>query len=224
MNLNLNENSVGIYQMSKLACIPVTLVLQYMLFRQTISKDIAITLVPMMIGVGLSTVYDVDANFLGTIYATLAVIATALAQIFTSSKQKSLGCNALQLLYHTSPVIAGGMLLMCPMFDDVDRLMNYVYTPGVIFRILLSCVLALGVNVSNYLVLGMTSPLTYQVLGHVKTIFILILGFVVFSKPVDARQAIGIVLGIASVVVYTELKRRQTATPEAPPKGRSEKV
>lgn len=40
------------------------------------------------------------------VFACLAVVATALAQIFTNTYQKSLDCNALQLLYHTSPYIA----------------------------------------------------------------------------------------------------------------------
>ncbi len=41
-----------------------------------------------------------------TVYASLAVLATSMAQIFTNTYQKSLDCNALQLLYHTSPIIA----------------------------------------------------------------------------------------------------------------------
>lgn len=45
----------------------------------------------------------------------------------------------------------------------------------------ISCLFALGVNISNYLVLGQTSPLTYQVLGHMKTVLIIVLGFVVFK-------------------------------------------
>jgi hypothetical protein len=40
------------------------------------------------------------------VYASLAVLATSMAQIFTNTYQKSLDCNALQLLYHTSPIIA----------------------------------------------------------------------------------------------------------------------
>ena len=44
-----------------------------------------------------------------------------------------------------------------------------------------SCLFALGVNISNYLVLGQTSPLTYQVLGHLKTVLIIVLGFLVFK-------------------------------------------
>jgi solute carrier family 35 protein E3 len=59
-----------------------------------------------------------------------------------------------------------------------------------------SCIFALGVNISNYLVLGKTSPLTYQVLGHMKTVLILILGFTVFKKPVDIRNVIGITIAM----------------------------
>lgn len=55
------------------------------------------------------------------------------------------------------------MLVMCAFFDDMSDFTNFTYTPECVIRIAVSCVFALGVNISNYLVLGMTSPLTYQV-------------------------------------------------------------
>lgn len=91
------------------------------------------------------------------------MVATALAQIFTNTYQKSLDCNAMQLLYHTSPYITLGMLIMCAFFDDLHSFAHYKYTPECVIRIAVSCFFALGVNISNYLVLGKTSPLTYQV-------------------------------------------------------------
>ncbi len=68
-------------------------------------------------------------------FAVCAVIATALAQIFTNTYQKSLDCNALQLLYHTSPIIALGMITMCPFFDDLQKLTNFQYTTPCVARI-----------------------------------------------------------------------------------------
>ncbi len=53
---------------------------------------------------------------------------------------------------------------MCAFFDDMSDFSSFVYTPECVIRIAVSCFFALGVNISNYLVLGMTSPLTYQVL------------------------------------------------------------
>jgi hypothetical protein len=55
------------------------------------------------------------------------------------------------------------MLIMSPMFDDIGLLMQYEFTVGSVSRIACSCALSLVVNVSNYVVLGRTSPLTYQV-------------------------------------------------------------
>jgi len=210
MNLNLAYNSVGFYQLSKLICIPVTLIIQFFVYKSSVSNSVKLTLIPITFGVGYATVYDLEVNLTGVVFATCAVLATAMSQIFTSTYQKSLDCNALQLLHHTSPVIAVGMLAMCPLFDDVYELPNHVYTKGCINRILLSCFFALGVNVSNYLVLGKTSPLTYQVLGHLKTVLILVLGFTIFEKPFDLRNAIGIAIAMIGVVAYTEVGRRQS--------------
>ena len=209
MNLNLSHNSVGFYQLSKLACIPFTLAVQYVAYNQSVSKSVQLTLIPITFGVGYATVYDVDVRFLGLVFATCAVVATSMAQIFTNTYQKSLDCNALQLLHHTAPLISVGMLIMCPFFDDVTALTNFNYSFGCVSRILISCILALGVNISNYLVLGKTSPLTYQVLGHLKTITILFLGFTVFNKPIDMRNVMGITIAMVGVIAYTEVRRRQ---------------
>jgi len=216
MNLNLANNSVGFYQLSKLACIPFTLVVQLIFYKQSVSRAVTLTLVPISFGVGYATIYDLDINVIGMVFAVCAVIATSMAQIFTNTYQKSLDCNAMQLLYHTSPVIALGMLIMCPFFDDVQALWNFQYTTPCVMRIMVSCVFALGVNISNYLVLGKTSPLTYQVLGHLKTVLILVLGFTVFHKPVDLRNLIGIVIAMGGVIAYTEVRRRQTTAPSLP--------
>ncbi len=165
MNLNLAHNSVGFYQLSKLGCIPVTIAIERFFYGKTVPAPVLLTLLPITLGVGIATVNDVSVNLVGTIFAGFAVLFTSLAQIFTSSYQKQLECDALQLLYHSSPLIAGGMFLMIPAFDNVKYLVKTEFSVPLINHVLVSCVLALGVNISNYLVLGKTSPLTYQVLG-----------------------------------------------------------
>jgi len=41
-----------------------------------------------------------------TVFAACAVVSTSMAQILTSTNQKSLNLDALQLLHHTAPIIA----------------------------------------------------------------------------------------------------------------------
>jgi len=112
--------------------------------------------------------------------------------------------------------VAVGMLILCPFFDDIDGLRRYMFTTPTLLRISLSCFFALGVNISNYLVLGKTSPLTYQVLGHLKTVLILVLGFLMFGKEVNMRNLMGIFVAMLGVIAYTEVKRRSPSPSLSP--------
>lgn len=123
------------------------------------------------------------------------------------------------------------MLLLCPIFDDLPALYAFEWTLPVVFDVGISCLLALGVNITNYLVLGKTSPLTYQVVGHLKTIFTISFGILILHHPTNVKNLVGVSaraiayrswystpvgdfrvaqIGIAliGVVSYTEVKRR----------------
>lgn len=86
---------------------------------------------------------------------------------------------------------AGAHVVSSPFYCNVDALICFLLLISLYFHFFIivavvpvlavSCFFALGVNISNYLVLGKTSPLTYQVLGHLKTVLILVLGFTVFN-------------------------------------------
>ena len=66
MNLNLSNNSVGFYQLSKLACIPFTLFVQYVAYNQSVPRSVQLTLIPISVGVGYATIYDLNLNLVGT--------------------------------------------------------------------------------------------------------------------------------------------------------------
>lgn len=62
--------------------------------------------------------------------------------------------------------------------------------------IILSCLIAVSVNFSTFLVIGKTSPVTYQVLGHLKTCLILAFGYTLLHDPFTERNIIGILIAI----------------------------
>lgn len=218
-NLNLAYNSVGFYQLSKLICIPFTIVVQRLVLRTDVSWQVKLTLIPILAGVGLATVHDVSVNPAGTVFGILAIVSTTVAQIFTQHYQKALEANALQLLYVTSPIIFTGMLLMAPFFDPILELSSYELGTSQAMFIAFSALLAFGVNVTNYQVLGKTSPLTYQVLGHLKTVLILFLGYQLFNTPLHDRQGLGVLIAMGGVISYTEVKRRQALVIRSPLKS-----
>jgi hypothetical protein len=50
-----------------------------------------------------------------------------------------------------------------------------------------------------------------QVLGHFKTITILVLGFTLFHAPIIPKNLLGVVVAMAGVIMYTEAKRKGSA-------------
>jgi len=84
------------------------------------------------------------------------------------------------------------LLAIVPVFHDVEVIMNASLSPQLMTHIILSCICALGINVTNYMVLGKTSALTYQVLGHFKTVLILFIGIIVFQTPYNNPEDAGV--------------------------------
>ena len=89
MNLNLKQNSVGFFQMTKLACIPCTLATQYLAGDRFPDGATLATLVPLVGGLYVAEVHDHTVTPLGTLYGAVAVVATVLAQRATASSATS---------------------------------------------------------------------------------------------------------------------------------------
>ena len=75
--------------------------------------------------------------------------------------------------------------------------------------IVLSCVIAVSVNFSTFLVIGTTSPVTYQVLGHLKTCLVLSFGYTLLRDPFTARNILGILVAIFGMALYSYFSVRE---------------
>jgi multidrug transporter EmrE-like cation transporter len=71
------------------------------------------------------------------------------------------------------------------------------------FFIVLSCLISVSVNFSTFLVIGKTSPVTYQVLGHLKTCLVLTFGYVLLHDPFSWRNILGILIAVVGMVLYS---------------------
>ncbi|KAK3427400.1 hypothetical protein EUGRSUZ_F03638 [Eucalyptus grandis] len=83
-----------------------------------------------------------------------------------------------------------------------------------IFFILLSCSLAVFCNMSQYLCIGRFSATSFQVLGHMKTVCVLILGWVLFDSALTLKNIMGMIIAVLGMVVYSwavELEKQSNA-------------
>ena len=69
--------------------------------------------------------------------------------------------------------------------------------------IILSCLISISVNFSTFLVIGKTSPVTYQVLGHLKTCLVLAFGYILLRDPFSWRNILGILIAMIGMILYS---------------------
>jgi drug/metabolite transporter (DMT)-like permease len=71
------------------------------------------------------------------------------------------------------------------------------------FFLALSCFIAIGVNLSQFICIGRFSAVSFQVLGHMKTVLVLSLGFLFFGKEgLNLQVVLGMVLAVLGMIWY----------------------
>ncbi|KAH0469343.1 hypothetical protein IEQ34_000901 [Dendrobium chrysotoxum] len=213
LNLSLGFNSIGFYQMTKLAIIPFTVMLETIFLKKKFSQSIKLSLLVLLLGVGIASVTDLKLNLLGSILSLLAIATTCVGQIvsfvaMTNTIQKKLKVSSTQLLYQSSPYQAAILFAAGPFVDKFltkQNVYGYSYSPVVVGFIIMSCLIAVSVNFSTFLVIGTTSPVTYQVLGHLKTCLVLSFGYTLLHDPFTAKNIIGILVAIFGMALYSYL-------------------
>jgi len=117
-----------------------------------------------------STVSDLTmdgGNPVGAAVAAISVVSSGMQQILCRSLQQKHGLSANELLSNTAPAQAASLLLLGPWLDarigGGRSVFDYAWTPGAARLLVLSCVAAVGVNVSQFACLGRFSAVSFQV-------------------------------------------------------------
>lgn len=205
-NLSLTFNSVSFYQLAKILTTPTVAFLSYVILGKTITIPVLISIATLCIGVGLITSASIFSNVLGTCIAVAAFTVTALYQIWIGKKLTDLKVSPPQLLLNQAPVACGLLLLLCgfidrvPVFEDLN-------TRSVKALVLSGFVAAL-LNVSQFLVIGRTSALTFNVVSQLKTLAIVGLSWYNEKRALSVLDVAGVVMTLGSAYAYAVVSKK----------------
>ncbi|KAI3461984.1 hypothetical protein Pfo_018647 [Paulownia fortunei] len=206
MNVSLMWNSVGFYQIAKLSMIPVSCFLEVVMDKMRYSRDTKLSILVVLLGVAICTVTDVSVNAKGFIAAFIAVWSTSLQQYYVHFLQRKHSIGSFNLLGHTAPPQAASLLILGPFMDywlTEKRVDAYHYTLTSVIFIVLSCAIAIGTNLSQFICIGRFTAVSFQVLGHMKTVLVLILGFIFFGKEgLNVHVVVGMIFAVAGMIWY----------------------
>ncbi|XP_027063755.1 nucleotide-sugar uncharacterized transporter 2-like isoform X1 [Coffea arabica] len=208
-NISLKHNSVGFYQMAKIAVTPTIVIAEFILFRKAISFKKVLALVLVSVGVAVATVTDVEFNLFGAVVAIAWIVPSAINKILWSNLQQQGNWTALALMWKTTPVTVLFLLTLMPWLDP-PGVLSFKWNVHNATAILISALLGFLLQLSGALALGATSATSHVVLGQFKTCVILLAGYVVFGSDPGPLSLCGAVAALAGMSVYTLLNLRES--------------
>jgi len=166
-------------------------------------------LVPLILGVALITVSDLQAKLAGTFWAIIQLLSAAAVMTWVKAKQEQHGMDPTQLLHNNSFVC---FVLVTPLSPGIDWALvgtwvwAEMYTVWLISIILCSALFALLLNISIYKIIGFKGPIILEVVGYLKTVIIFVGGSLIFGESLILKKWIGLLIAIGGLVLYTYVK------------------
>eukprot|EP00055_Hartaetosiga_balthica_P012255 m.58868 g.58868 ORF g.58868 m.58868 type:complete len:319 (-) comp7885_c1_seq1:686-1642(-) len=208
-NLSLAHNTVGFYQLAKVMTTPTIVFIQTLFYKMSFSKTILLSLLIVCIGVIQTTNASVETNRLGLYFAATGVIVTSFYQIWVKTKQQEMEASPSQLLYYQAPLSAAILFVVIPFVEPPYGEMGVLSTSWPTeawVAVIGSSLMAILVNLSIFFVIGKTSPITYNVLGHFKLVTVIASGVFIFHEQLNIPQSVGIATTLVGIFAYTYFK------------------
>ncbi|XP_057440981.1 nucleotide-sugar uncharacterized transporter 2 isoform X2 [Lotus japonicus] len=208
-NTSLKYNSVGFYQMAKIAVTPTIVLAEFILFGKTISFKKVLALAVVSAGVAVATVTDLEFNFFGAIVAVIWIIPSAINKILWSTLQQQGNWTALALMWKTTPITVFFLVALMPWIDP-PGILSFKWDVNNSTTIMVSALLGFLLQWSGALALGATSATTHVVLGQFKTCVILLGGYLLFKSDPGVISISGAVVALSGMSIYTTLNLQES--------------
>ena len=224
-NLSLAFSTVAFYQIVRVLLTPLVALIDFFFYGKTIPRKAAWALIPTCLGVVVVSYYDTKeptrvqtkkTTIIGIIFAFSGIAASSIYTIWIGTYQKRFEMDSMQLLFNQAPLSAFLLLYAIPVTDSPPA---WSQVPLAAWElIVLVCILvnplqildrtkrsqsgllASLINISQFFIISKADALSSTVVGHVKTISIVALGWVASRRTVSDGCTFGIVMAIAGVV------------------------
>ncbi|XP_039061133.1 nucleotide-sugar uncharacterized transporter 2-like isoform X2 [Hibiscus syriacus] len=208
-NTSLKYNSVGFYQMAKIAVTPTIVLAEFVLFRKTVSFKKVLALAVVSAGVAVATVTDLEFNAFGACIAIAWILPSAINKILWSNLQQQANWTALALMWKTTPITIFFLVALMPWLDP-PGVVSFKWNINNVTTILISALLGFLLQWSGALALGATSATSHVVLGQFKTCVILLGGYLLLDSDPGLASLSGAVVALAGMSVYTSFNLKES--------------
>jgi solute carrier family 35, member C2 len=208
--------TVTTYTIFKSGILLVTFAMCVLMGLEICRARLLLASVLISVGVGLAATGDPSFNSEGLVLLVMALFSGATRWVFTQDIMKRGEVeNAVQLVMVSAPwaVVAILPLALGTEYEKYSSIPSEMIGPLVTIC-LVGGVLSFLLVYIEVLLCHLTSSMTLTVLGILKTVLQIFLGFVVFGDDLGTRNISGLVLVLIGVMWYKSIRQNLSSLPQ----------
>lgn len=166
-----------------------------------------LSLIPIMMGLGLCSAYELSFNIQGFIAAMATNLTECLQNVYSKlliSGEKYRYTPA-ELQFYTSIASVGVQIPACLLMMDMEKVHSSLDMTMMV-AYLLNGIFFHFQSISAYVLMDYISPVTHSVANTVKRAFLIWISVILFGNPVTFLSALGTIIVTVGVLLYTKAK------------------
>jgi hypothetical protein len=168
----------------------MTIAINVLFYNEHASEQVVLRILPIVMGVVLTTAGDYNFSLYGTIICLLATGISCFKGIQTHKLQKEY--DTMDLLFYNS-AFAGVICLLMSVFTQEFSTIYPQLDYKILILLLGNGILAYIVNITSFISNRITSPLTMSISGNIKLVTTILVSSLLFkSSSIGIMNGIGI--------------------------------
>lgn len=225
-NICLQRVLISTYQVARSLTLPFVIVLSYVVLRERQSFAILVACALMVIGFVIGSLDPSTLSLVGLLAGGFSSLFQSLYNVLIKSSLPHVNHNNQKLVFYN--VLLSSFLFLPMVFvveGTVPWRKAFRSNPGTLEAprtlwlvwgsMALSGVLGTALNMAQYLVIHVTSPLTFNIVGFTKSIFQSLGGIFIFGDSVTVESALGLCLCLLGSGGYMKAKHDESRRAKA---------
>lgn len=210
-SISLDHGGITLTYVVK-AGIPLVTVIICLFRGQRVSRMMACTLIPTVVGVALSAWADTDFSWDGFIAAWLSTISQSLLNVTSKTSIQSSGLSGQRAQFILVTIASILMLIGDVAFELIDykaifRKLEESERARLVFA--LAALSYHAEYILNFIVTENVSEVHFSVLDVARRLSIILAGALLFGKILTPLNVAGVILALAGVLLFNRVKRAE---------------
>jgi GDP-mannose transporter len=162
----------------------------------------------MVFGSFLAAITDLSFDLVGYLWMAAHVLTQAAYVLYIRKVKQDIKLTEDQMVIYNNAISLPIFLVISMLNQEIVPAVNSEnwQNNSFIFIFLASGIMGLLISLSTFLLMSVAGATTFAVVGALNKIPLTILGYIIFSNPIDLKNGVCVTIGLLAGLLYSKAK------------------